>query len=96
MFQPGRSGNPNGKPKGAENKVTKELRGKITSIVNGQIDKVQTDLELLEPKDRLNILLQLLKFCTPQLKAIEYEASAETNNPFKPIIINVTDESKRN
>ena len=29
MFKPGMSGNPNGKPKGAENKLTKEIREKI-------------------------------------------------------------------
>ena len=84
-----------GRQKNTPNKTTKELRDKISSIVNNNIDKVQTDLEQLEPKDRLTVLLQLMKFITPQFKAIELDATIQENNHFKPIIINVTDESKR-
>lgn len=97
MFQPGRSGNPNGKPKGAENKVTKEIRGKIALILNNNIDKVQTDLDKLEPKDRLNILLQLVKYVTPQLKAIEVDTTIQdNNNRFNPIVIEYNNGTERN
>ena len=85
-----------GRKKNTPNKTTKELRDKITTIVNGQIDKVEQDLNNLSSKDRLTVLLQLMKFVTPQLKAIELEATAETNNPFKPIIINLNDEKGAN
>ena len=91
MFTPGTSGNPKGKPKGATNKNTKELRGKISLILNNNIDKVQTDLEQLQPKDRLNVLLQLMKFVTPQLKQVEIEQQ-EQEQSFRPIIIDFTNE----
>lgn len=94
MFRPGESGNPNGKPKGAENKLTKEIRGKIALILNNNIDKVQTDLEQLEPKDRLTVLLQLMKFVTPQLKAIELDTTIQENNRFNPIIIEYGNEKR--
>lgn len=96
MFKPGTSGNPNGKPKGAENKVTKEIRGKIALILNNNIDKVQTDLDKLEPKDRLSILLQLIKYVTPQLKAMEVETTIQDNKRFNPIVIEYNNETERN
>ena len=93
MFTPGTSGNPKGKPKGAENKLTKEIRAKIGLILNNNIDKVQTDLDKLEPKDRLNVLLQLMKFVTPQLKQIEVDHQEQEHN-FTPIIIDFTNEKR--
>lgn len=97
MFRPGESGNPKGKPKGAENKLTKEIRAKIGLILNNNIDKVQSDLDKLEPKDRLNILLQLVKYVTPQLKAIEVDTTIQdNNNRFNPIVIEYNNGTERN
>jgi hypothetical protein len=95
-FKKGKSGNPKGKPVGAESKSKKELRDKITLIVNGQVDKVEQDLNNLSSKDRLNILLQLMRFVTPQLKAIELDSTIQDNSDFKPIIINLSDEKGAN
>ena len=97
MFKPGESGNPKGKPKGAENKLTKEIRAKIGLILNNNIDKVQSDLDKLEPKDRLTILLQLVKYVTPQLKAMEVETTIQDNNSrFNPIVIEYNNGTERN
>ena len=93
MFKPGTSGNPKGKPKGATNKNTKELRGKISLILNNNIDKVEQDLEQLQPKDRLNILLQFMKFVIPQLKQVEVDYQEQEHN-FRPIIIDFTNERR--
>jgi len=93
MFKPGTSGNPKGKPKGATNKNTKELRGKISLILNNNIDKVEQDLKQLQPKDRLNVLLQLMKFVTPQLKQVEVEHQEHEHN-FRPIIIDFSNEKR--
>jgi len=93
MFRPGTSGNPKGKPKGATNKNTKELRGKISLILNNNIDKVEQDLKQLQPKDRLNVLLQLMKFVIPQLKQVEIEQQEQEHN-FRPIIIDFTNERR--
>ena len=86
-----------GRQKNTPNKTTKELRDKISSIINNNIDKVQKDLDKLEPKDRLNILLQLVKYVTPQLKAMEVETTIQdNNNRFNPIVIEYKDETERN
>jgi len=86
-----------GRQKNTPNKTTKELRDKISSIINNNIDKVQSDLDKLEPKDRLNILLQLVKYVTPQLKAMEVETTIQdNNNRFNPMVIEYKDETERN
>ena len=44
---------------------------------------MQSDLDSLEPKDRLQILIQLSKFVLPQLQAI----GLETFNNKQPILL---------
>ena len=85
-----------GRSKNTPNKITKELRQKIASIVDGKVDKVEQDLNNLSSKDRLNILLQLMRFVTPQFKAIELDSTIQDNSDFKPIIINLNDEKGAN
>ena len=86
-----------GRQKNTPNKITSEIRAKIGLILNNNIDKVQSDLDKLEPKDRLNILLQLVKYVTPQLKAIEVDTTIQdNNNRFNPIVIEYNNGTERN
>ena len=86
-----------GRQKNTPNKITSEIRGKIALILNNNIDKVQTDLDKLEPKDRLTILLQLIKYVTPSLKAMEVDTTIQdNNNRFNPIVIEYNNETGRN
>lgn len=61
-------GNP-GKPKGAKNKVNTELRGLIQKLFDDNFDKIQEDLEILEPKDRLKFISDLLPYLLPKLQS---------------------------
>lgn len=72
--------------KGVANKSTTEIRNKVQLVIDNNIDKLQSDLEKVEPKDRINFLIQLLSFTIPKLKAIEHTENRETNN-FQTIII---------
>jgi hypothetical protein len=67
-FQKGHSGNPNGKPKGSANKTTIELRETFQKILKKNIRQIQSDLQQLEPKDRLRIILQMSEFIIPKLQ----------------------------
>jgi hypothetical protein len=77
-----------GRSKGTPNKNTVELREKFTLLLENNFDKLQTDIDLLEPKDRVKTLLDVAKFVVPTLKAIEVK-NDENNNNFLPVIINL-------
>lgn len=78
-FQKGQSGNPNGRPKGSENKVSSTVKEKIEQLLEGYpIEKMQEDLNSLKnPKDRLNIALSLMEFITPKMARTELQTDFE-------------------
>jgi hypothetical protein len=67
----------NGKSKGSINKTTKEIRETISRIVSNNIDAIQNDLDELSPRDRLKVLVDLIQYITPKLKAVGYQEITE-------------------
>lgn len=67
-----------GRTKGTPNKATAELRERFTLLLESNFDTIQSDLNTLEPKDRIKTLLEISKFVIPTLKAVEN--SIELNN----------------
>lgn len=63
-------GNP-GRPKGSKNRATAELRERFQILLDKNIDNLQKDLDKLEPKDRINAILNLSQYVLPKLKAHE-------------------------
>ena len=59
-FRKGKSGNPNGRPRGSDNNIIKDLRERITLILDTQFDQIITDLDSLKPKDRINAYIKLI------------------------------------
>jgi len=70
-FKPGQSGNPEGRPKGAKDKANKEIRQKISDFIEANIDKIQSDINELEPEKRIRYFIQLLEYSIPKMRAIE-------------------------
>ncbi|MDT8413554.1 MAG: hypothetical protein RQ875_13900 [Vicingaceae bacterium] len=60
-----------GRTKGTPNKITTEIRERYSQLVNDNLEQLQTDLDSLEPKDRIRCIIELSKFVLPTLKAIE-------------------------
>ena len=60
-----------GRTKGTPNKATAELRERFSSLLESNFDTIQSDLNTLEPKDRIKTLLEISKFVIPTLKAVE-------------------------
>jgi hypothetical protein len=78
-----------GRKKGTPNKATAELRERFTSLLESNLDTMQSDLDSLEPKDRIKTLLELSKFVVPTLKAVDtsIEFGSSTNNEQPNIIV---------
>lgn len=70
-----------GRKKGVENKVTTDIRDKFNQLLTENLETISDDLKSLNPKDRINILLQLSKFVIPQLKATEIISNTESESP---------------
>ena len=83
-----------GRTKNTPNKTTKEIRAIISNVVSNQLQNLDKDLAELSTRDRLQTMLQLLKFITPQMKAIEIDNSNSETFEIKPIIINLRDEKQ--
>jgi len=69
MFKKGESGNPAGRPPGAENKASGSLRQRINKFLADNWEQMQQDFEALEPKDRLMFYEKLMQYGLPKLQS---------------------------
>lgn len=67
----GTTNNPNGRPKGRPNKITSEMKGWIQQLINNNRERLEGDLQALEPKDRWQVVERLLNYCIPKQSAID-------------------------
>jgi hypothetical protein len=76
-FRKGQSGNIKGRTKGTLNKVTKHLRESITSFLENNFERIESDFELLPPKDRVKFYCDLLQYGLPKLQTVQLETDFE-------------------
>ncbi|HKC37702.1 MAG TPA: DUF5681 domain-containing protein [Chitinophagaceae bacterium] len=69
-FEKGKSGNPDGRPEGAKNKITGELRTTITNFLEDNFEKVVQDFNALSPKERAKLYCDLLQYGLPKLQSV--------------------------
>ena len=67
-WQKGQSGNPSGRPEGSKNKSTQIIRESIQLIVENNIDSIQDSLDLMNPKEKMRFLIDLMKLVLPTLR----------------------------
>ena len=70
MFKPGESGNPNGRPKGAPNKTTKEIREAYQNLVEMNLDNMTMWLQevaMVDPEKAMDLMLKLSEYIIPKL-----------------------------
>ena len=60
-WQKGQSGNPSGRPEGSKNKSTQIIRESIQLIVENNIDSIQDSLDLMNPKEKMKLVLPTLR-----------------------------------
>jgi hypothetical protein len=76
-FEKGNSGNPDGRPNGTNNKLTKQLRETINDFLETNFETVINDFEKLTPKERLKFYCELLQYGLPKLQAVQMETDFE-------------------
>jgi hypothetical protein len=72
----GTTNNIKGRPKGAKNRSTTEIREKLFEFISDNLPKLQNDFDKLDnPKDRLMFIERLFQYSLPKLQAqsIEFE-----------------------
>ena len=67
-------GTPQGRPPGAKNVVTKQLRAKLKNLIDAELENLPDLLSGLEPKDRLEMIVKLMPFAMPKVEAISSNA----------------------
>ena len=74
--------------KGVPNRVNHEVRKSFQLLVENNLEKLQKDLDKLEPKDRIRFILDMAKFILPTLQAVSVDdLREEAEQGFNTLII---------
>ena len=66
----GQTNNPNGRPKGSANVITKEVRATLKAIIAGELESLPETLEKLDASKRLDVLLKLIPYVLPRVEPV--------------------------
>ena len=91
-FKKGVSGNPNGRPKGALNRSTEQMKLTIARAVNSSLNSLQEDLERIrkeDPEKAIQLSTKLLEYTLPKMKSIDMNAQVDITSKIEEITINI-------
>lgn len=60
-----------GRKPGSVNKITQNMREFYLNILESNMENFQDDLENLEPKERIKVIMELAGYFLPKLKSID-------------------------
>lgn len=66
-----------GRQKGTPNRMTKELRVLLKDIMYQELEEVQERFSLLEPKQRIELIIKLMPYVLTKVNSISHK----TNEP---------------
>jgi hypothetical protein len=84
--------NANGRPKGALNRTTEQMRLTINRAVNNTLNTIQTDLEELRkknPEKAIELSLKLMEYAMPKMRSIDLKGSLEVDQRIQQVSINI-------
>lgn len=58
----GKTNNPNGRPKGSFNKVSKEIKEKVANFINDKINDIDGEWNKMDIRDKLKFIVELLPY----------------------------------
>jgi hypothetical protein len=76
-----------GRKSGTPNQITGEIKEHFSQLLQANLERLQKDIDSLEPKERIKVLLVLSRFVVPTVKSIEIEAIQSDINPFQIKIV---------
>lgn len=78
-FEPGKSGNPEGRPKGAINKGSAQVKAFIEDLLTDpkNVEKLRKEFNSLNGKDMLRAFSDLLPYVVPRLQSTSMEMDIE-------------------
>ena len=79
-----------GRKKGVGNKSTEQLREMVGKLMEDNMERIQSDIDSLEPKDRVKAMIDLMRFVLPTLKATDY---VDKTQGVSEIIFTVSDKN---
>ena len=59
-----------GRKKGTPNKLTKELRFTLKNILYNELERLEDNLEGMEPKERIELLIKMMPYAFPKLESV--------------------------
>lgn len=71
-----------GREKGTPNRVTRELREVLKTIVYDELNNLPSLLDALEPKERIEVLIRLAPYVLPKVDTINMAAGEGFNEMF--------------
>ena len=75
---------------GVPNKASSQVREAFKQLVQSNLPQMQSDLDSLEPRDRLKFMLDMAKFILPTLQAVSVDDLREEEaQGFNALIINL-------
>lgn len=88
MFQPGQSGNPNGRPKGSMNDVSKRVKETFAALLENRAEELAEALDRIrdkDPKAYLELYIKLSERFVPAMSRTE--VTGLDGEPIQPIQI---------
>lgn len=98
-FQKGKEwkGNRSGRPKGASNRSSEMQKVNIQRLINEGLDFMKEDYHKIreeDPAKALNLLIKLLEFSVPRLKAVDMTIDADVKQTIEQIKVEVIQKEK--
>jgi hypothetical protein len=84
--------NLNGRPKGALNRTTEQMRLTINRAVNNTLNTIQSDLEELkktDPVKALELSMRLMEYAMPKMRSIDLKGSLEVDQRIHQVSVNI-------
>ncbi len=69
LFKPGEGG----RPKGAKNKITREIKARIEWVLELLDDRLEEDIEKLKAPERIKLWADLQEYMRPKLQRVNLE-----------------------